>query len=52
MKECGTSYEVEEGRFLPPVKSHGHGAGVGERIVSAVQNFFWSRLHGIFSMDG
>ena len=33
MKECGTSYEAEEGRFLPSIKSHGHGDGVGERIL-------------------
>ena len=52
MKECGTSYEAEEGRSLPSVKSHGHGAGVGERIMSVAQNFFLSHLHGIFLKDG
>ena len=52
MKECGTSYEAEEGRFLSLVKSHGHGAGVGERIMSVAQNFFLSHLHGIFLKDG
>lgn len=55
MKECETSYEVEEGRFLPPVKSHGHGAGVGERIVICCSKFLlvpssWYILDGWLNM--